>query len=413
MQPMIRVFGITGTNGKTTASCMLKEILQEEWGECGLIGTIEHRIGEKRYTPINTTPGKELLKELFHEMKLQNVNQCVMEVSSHGIHQGRIQDIQIDYGGFTNLSQDHLDYHKTMEAYYQVKKQLFLRCTKGVALNLDDSYGKRLYEELRQTVDIPLIKGYSLKDRGADFYGQVFEESLAGSRLRLFEAGQLLGELTVSIPGRHFACNAVTAAAMARLGGTGFPTVQAGLLRMKNVPGRMERIGSIDDTLGIVDYAHTPDGLEKLLTTVSQFKRGKLLCVFGCGGFRDKGKRKLMGRIAGNCSDYCIITNDNPRGEPPENISQAIEEGMYETGCGYSVILDRYQAIKRAVSLADKWDIIVVAGKGHETYQLTGDEKLPFDDRKVLKELLEKKYEKTYNETGGGSDGRQIDTGLR
>ena len=161
----------------------------------------------------------------------------------------------------------------------------------------------------------------------------------------------------------------------------------------------MELIGEEADTLGVVDYAHTPDGLEKLLSTLALFKRGRLICVFGCGGFRDKGKRPLMGEIAGNYSDYCVITNDNPRGEPPENICQSIEEGLYPTGCDYCILLDRYQAIKRAVSLATKWDIIVVAGKGHETYQLSGDEKLPFDDRKVLKELLENKYEKTYNET--------------
>ena len=168
---------------------------------------------------------------------------------------------------------------------------------------------------------------------------------------------------------------------------------------MEPVPGRMERIGSDKDTLGIVDYAHTPDGMEKLLTTLSGFKRGKLLCVFGCGGFRDKGKRFLMGETAGTYSDYAIITNDNPRGEPPENICQDIEEGLRPTGCSYQIIFDRYQAIKRAVSLADKWDIIVVAGKGHETYQLSGDQKIPFDDRAVLKELLEKKYEKNYDET--------------
>ncbi len=396
---MIQVFGITGTNGKTTASYMLREILQEEKGACGIIGTIEHQIGEKHYIPVNTTPGADLLKELFHQMKLQEIGQCVMEVSSHGIAQGRIRELVIDYCGFTNLSQDHLDYHNTMESYYQVKKQLFLQCKKGAAINLDDIYGKRLYEELRQMVDISGIKGYSLKDTNAYFYGKITEETIEGSKFCFFEEGKLLGDLEIGIPGRHFIYNAMTAAAMARQAGVSFSAIREGLLKANHIPGRMERIGSKEDTLGIVDYAHTPDGLEKLLMTLSQFKRGKLLCVFGCGGFRDKGKRRLMGEAAGTYSDYCIITNDNPRGEPPENISQAIEEGIYGTGCDYTVILDRYQAIKRAVSLADKWDIIVVAGKGHEAYQLSGDEKLPFDDRKVLKELLEKKYETTYHKT--------------
>ncbi|MFR7985115.1 MAG: UDP-N-acetylmuramoyl-L-alanyl-D-glutamate--2,6-diaminopimelate ligase [Clostridia bacterium] len=395
---MTRVFGITGTNGKTTTACMLKEILEQAGNPCGLIGTIEYQIGGKRHIPVNTTPGRDLLRDLFAEMKEEGVEQCVMEVSSHGIDQGRIDDIRIDYAGFTNLSQDHLDYHKTMENYYQVKKQLFLRCTEGAVINGDDPYGKRLYAELRETVDNSSIKRYSLKDTAADYYGKILEKSLLRSRFQFFESGNLLGELEVSIPGEHFVYNAMLAASMARQAGIEFSHLRAGLLEL-HVPGRMQQIGSEEDTLGVVDYAHTPDGLEKLLTTLSELKRGRMLCVFGCGGFRDKGKREMMGRIAGSYSDYCIITNDNPRGEPPENIAQAIEEGLRPTGCPYCIVLDRYQAIKRAVSLADKWDIIVVAGKGHETYQLSGDQKLPFDDRKTLRELLEKKYEKTYGES--------------
>lgn len=398
MKIMTRVFGITGTNGKTTTACMLKEILEQAGNPCGLIGTIEYQIGGKRHIPVNTTPGRDLLRDLFAEMKEEGVEQCVMEVSSHGIDQGRIDDIRIDYAGFTNLSQDHLDYHKTMENYYQVKKQLFLRCTEGAVINGDDPYGKRLYAELRETVDNSSIKRYSLKDTAADYYGKILEKSLLRSRFQFFESGNLLGELEVSIPGEHFVYNAMLAASMARQAGIEFSHLRAGLLEL-HVPGRMQQIGSEEDTLGVVDYAHTPDGLEKLLTTLSELKRGRMLCVFGCGGFRDKGKREMMGRIAGFYSDYCIITNDNPRGEPPENIAQAIEEGLRPTGCPYCIVLDRYQAIKRAVSLADKWDIIVVAGKGHETYQLSGDQKLPFDDRKTLRELLEKKYEKTYGES--------------
>lgn len=398
MKIMTRVFGITGTNGKTTTACMLKEILEQAGKTCGLIGTIEYQIGGKRHIPVNTTPGRDLLRDLFAEMKEEGVEQCVMEVSSHGIDQGRIDDIRIDYAGFTNLSQDHLDYHKTMENYYQVKKQLFLRCTEGAVINGDDPYGKRLYAELRETVDNSSIKRYSLKDTAADYYGKILEKSLLRSRFQFFESGNLLGELEVSIPGEHFVYNAMLAASMARQVGIEFSHLRAGLLEL-HVPGRMQQIGSEEDTLGVVDYAHTPDGLEKLLTTLSELKRGRMLCVFGCGGFRDKGKREMMGRIAGSYSDYCIITNDNPRGEPPENIAQAIEEGLRPTGCPYCIVLDRYQAIKRAVSLADKWDIIVVAGKGHETYQLSGDQKLPFDDRKTLRELLEKKYEKTYGES--------------
>lgn len=386
---------------------MLRSIL-EQTGPCSLIGTIEYLIKDSRYTPKNTTPGKETLKKLFLEMNRQDVKQCVMEVSSHGIDQGRIEDIKFSGVGFTNLSRDHLDYHKTMEQYYQVKKKLFLMENVQKTVNLDDKYGMRLYKELMAECECH-VKGYSLERQDVDYYGNITEASITGTKIDFYENHKYLGNLDVKIPGKHFASDALLAAAMARQNEIDFDMVKKGLQEMEPVTGRMEQIGSVDDTLGIVDYAHTPDGLENLLKTVSEFKRGKLLCVFGCGGFRDRGKRHIMGKIAGYYSDYCIITNDNPRGEPPENIAEAIEEGLHPTGCEYSVILNRYQAIKRAVSLADKWDIIVVAGKGHETCQISGKGCVPFDDRKILKELLEKKYERTYNATDSDRNGRSLD----
>lgn len=391
---MIRVFGITGTNGKTTASWMLRNILQQS-GECGLIGTIEYVVGEKHYLPQNTTPGRKVMRKLLSEMKERQIQQCVMEVSSHGIHQGRVDEVSFSGIGFTNLSRDHLDYHKTMEEYYQVKKQFFLKNPQNTAVNIDDEYGKRLYSELEHD----LKKSCSLQDAKADVYGKILQESLQRTCLEVFESEQLLGQLVVSIPGRQFAEDALLAATMARQAGIDFDQIQEGLKGTDTITGRMERVGKIDDTLGIVDYAHTPDSLERLLKTVCKSKKGKVICVFGCGGYRDKGKRYLMGKIAGTYCDYCIITNDNPRGEPPENIAQAVEEGVHAVECEYSIILNRYQAIKRAVSLADKWDIIVVAGKGHETYQVSGAECVPFNDKEVLRELLEKKYEKIYTET--------------
>lgn len=217
--------------------------------------------------------------------------------------------------------------------------------------------------------------------------------------MELQHRGRILGELQIPMAGKHFASDALLASALAMASGIEFSDVAAGLRRLPQIPGRMELIGDPDDTLGIVDYAHTPDGLENLLQTVRAFAMGRVICVFGCGGFRDKEKRRMMGKIAGTLADYCIITNDNPRGEPAENIAEAIEEGVHPTGCGYSVIMDRRRAIQRAVFLASKWDVIVVAGKGHEKYQLIGEEKYPFDDSCVLKELLEKKYEKTYDRT--------------
>ena len=391
---MIKVFGITGTNGKTTASYMLRNIL-EQTAPCGLIGTVEYIIKNRKYKPCNTTPGKDVMTELLEKMTEENVSNCVMEVSSHGIHQGRINDIMFAGAGFTNLTRDHLDYHGTMENYYQVKKQLFIKNGIHRTVNLDDEYGVRLYRDLSELIGAGIIeggvKGFSLEDAGADFYGEIVNSTLTGTDMKVFREGKLLGQINIPIPGRHFASDALLAASMALQGSAGFDQVCKGIKELYCVPGRMEIVGNADDIIGIVDYAHTPDSLEKLLLTVNGLKKGKVLCVFGCGGYRDKGKRGIMGEIAGKYSDFCIITNDNPRGEAAENIAEAIEEGLRPGGCPYCIILDRYQAIKRAVSLAGKWDIIVVAGKGHETYQIIGSEKVPFDDRKVLKEFLEKK----------------------
>jgi len=396
---LIRVFGITGTNGKTTASWMLRNILQQK-GPCALVGTINYIIGDESYVPENTTPGKARIRALLSEMTERRVNACVMEVSSHGIDQGRTDDVIFEGVGFTNLSRDHLDYHGSMEQYYLTKKKLFLNKTAFKTIFLDDEYGSRMYEELRAEENYAgnVIKGCSLTMRDADFYGKILTMGISGTRMEFYEDNICRGTLEVRLPGTHFAADALVAAAMARQAGCPFEDIRKGIASVKCIAGRMELIGSEDDTLGVVDYAHTPDGLEKLLLTLSEYCRNRLICVFGCGGFRDRSKRSVMGRVAGTYSDYCVITNDNPRGEPPENIAQAIEEGVHETGCGYEIILDRRQAIKRAVSLADKWDIIVVAGKGHETYQISENGCVPFDDRKVLKEFLEKKYEKTYDE---------------
>lgn len=395
---MIRVFGITGTNGKTTASWMLRNILEQS-GPCGLIGTIEHVAGNLHYAPENTTPGKMRIAQLLEKMADQNIRSCVMEVSSHGIDQGRIDDVIFSGVGFTNLSRDHMDYHGSMEQYYQTKKKLFENNNVCSAVNVDDGYGRRLYEEMSGKYSEKVLNNFSLDFPYADFYGKIKSHDILGTSMTVFEKGKRLGAMHVRLAGKHFASNALLALTMARQAGIPFEDIRKGIESLKKISGRMECIGDKEDTLGIVDFAHTPDSFEKLLETVAEMKRGKLICVFGCGGFRDKGKRRMMGEVAGRYSDYCIITNDNPRGEPPENIITAIEEGVHPTGCGYCIVPDRYQAIKRAVSLSDKWDIIVVTGKGHEIYQYTGNECVPFDDRKVLKELLEKKYEKTYNET--------------
>lgn len=380
----LKVFGITGTNGKTTVSYILRNILKTAGKKSGLIGTISHQIGENEYESINTTPGEKLLLEYFSQMIESNTDCCVMEVSSHGLAQGRVDKINIDYAGFTNLTQDHLDYHHTMEEYYEAKKKLFLMSKQVNIINVDDPYGKRLFEELEKSGAARGV-AVSIEDKSAGFFGEIEESAVTGSKINFYENGNIIGNFTIKTPGRFSIYNAMLAAGLARCGGIGFDDVKSGIETLRGVPGRFEVIQGKNDVTAIVDYAHTPDALENILKTASEIQnKGRLLCVFGCGGNRDKDKRKKMGLIAGSYSDYVIITNDNPRSEDPEDIAAEIEEGVYDTGCDYHIILDRYQAIKRAASLCRKGDIIIIAGKGHESYQIIGNEKRPFNDKETV-----------------------------
>jgi len=381
------VFGITGTNGKTTVSYILRNILKTTGKKCGLIGTISHQIGENEYEAINTTPGEKLLLDYFDQMTGSSIDYCVMEVSSHGLDQGRVDKINIDYAGFTNLTQDHLDYHGTMEAYYEAKKKLFLISKRSNVINIDDPYGKRLFAELDRARSVTV----SIEAQSADYFGEIEESAITGSKICFYENGNKMGNFTVKTPGQFSIYNAMIAAGLARCGGIRFDDIKSGIETMDGVPGRFEVIRGKDEITAIVDYAHTPDALENVLKTASEAKnKGRLLCVFGCGGNRDKDKRRKMGLIAGTYSDYVIITNDNPRSEDPLDIAAEIEEGVYDTGCNYHVMLDRYQAIKSAVALCSKGDIIVIAGKGHETYQIIGNQKYSFDDRETVRTELEK-----------------------
>ena len=333
---MTDVFAITGTNGKTTASYMLRNILCYSGRKTGLIGTITHQIGEEDYSPVNTTPGKDLLRTYFDKMDSKHMDCCVIEASSHGLVQGRLDDTEISYGAFTNLTQDHLDYHKTMEEYFRCKCLLFERNLKGGAVNA--------------------------------------------------------GDVRLSMPGVQFAYDALIAIGLAYEYGIEFDKIRAGIETLRSVPGRWQLVWDRDNIRAIVDFAHTPDALERLLKTARNLTDGQIICMFGCGGDRDTGKRFQMGEIAGRYSDYVIVTSDNPRGEDPEDITARIEEGVYSTGAAYSVIPDRKKAIRKAAVLARKNTLIIVAGKGHEKYQIIGDKKLPFDDVRILKEFLEEKY---------------------
>nr|WP_315022616.1 UDP-N-acetylmuramoyl-L-alanyl-D-glutamate--2,6-diaminopimelate ligase [uncultured Aminipila sp.] len=390
----IEVFGITGTNGKTTVSYMLKSILEEAGRECGLVGTITHTIGKKQYNAINTTPSKEVLEKYFNELEQQNIGSCVMEVSSHGLDQGRIDNVDIHYSGFTNLTQDHLDYHITMENYFKAKAKLFYKTKKGMCINIDDSYGKRLYDKIKTEQDAGNIdskiklQSFSFKEDGADFFGKIVENTIEGIVLEPFEAGESWGEIEIDLPGKTTAYNGLLALAMARQAGIDRKSIIEGLKRLKGVPGRFQIVGNYKNIDVVIDFAHTPDALENLLKAAGELKKGRLICVFGCGGNRDKEKRSIMGRIAGEYSEFCIITSDNPRFEEPSAITAEIENGMTKTNCKYIVEVDRREAIIKAITMYEKGDLIVIAGKGHEKYQLVNGKKLPFDDEMVVKEII-------------------------
>lgn len=386
---MTDVFAITGTNGKTTASYMLRNILCYSGRKTGLIGTITHQIGEEEYSPVNTTPGRDLLRTYFDKMDSKHMDCCVIEASSHGLVQGRLDDTEISYGAFTNLTQDHLDYHKTMEEYFRCKCLLFERNLKGGAVNADDSWGQKILESYGKKDKLASV---SIMDRYCDYFGKTSEADITGQVLEIYIKGEYAGDVRLSMPGVQFAYDALIAIGLASEYGIGFDRIKPGIETLKSVPGRWQLVWDRDNIRAIVDFAHTPDALERLLKTARNLTDGQIICMFGCGGDRDTGKRFQMGEIAGRYSDYVIVTSDNPRGEDPEDITARIEEGVYSTGASYSVIPDRKKAIRKAAVLARKNTLIIVAGKGHEKYQIIGDKKLPFDDVRILKEFLEEKY---------------------
>lgn len=381
------LFGVTGTNGKTTVAYMLKSVIESNGSSCGIIGTIGYRYGNKAYEAVNTTPESCELHKMFADMKEDGIENCVMEVSSHALALGRVDDLKFQYAIFTNLTPDHMDFHINTEDYFKAKKKLFYLSQKANIINLDDNYGRKLYDELK-VKEIETL-GFSLKDKKADFYGEIIKTTERGSEVRVYEKSEELGIFKLNIPGIFTIYNGMAALACSRVAGISLQNIQMGMDSLKGVPGRFELVENSKGMIAIVDYAHTPDALEKVLKTASDFNKGRLICVFGCGGDRDKKKRSLMGAVAGKYSDYCIITTDNPRTEKQEDITIDIEKGIYDTGCNYEIINDRYEAIKKAVSIYKKGDIIMVAGKGHESYQIIGNTKTHFDDKEVLIKIIE------------------------
>lgn len=381
----IKVIGVTGTNGKTTVTTLIKQILEFDGHKVGLVGTNGNMIGDKLLPSERTTPESLELQELFRSMADAGCDYAVMEVSSHSLALSRVYGIPFEMGAFTNLTQDHLDFHKTMENYLKAKKMLFPMC-KAAAVNIDDAAGREIAQE--KTCNMVT---YSI-DEASDCRAENVRISAKGVLFDLDFKGTKY-PVRLAIPGRFSVYNALAACAVGLSLGVEPEKVLGALMVAKGVKGRAETVYTNTDYTVIIDYAHTPDGLENIVSTVREFAEGRVITVFGCGGDRDATKRPIMGEIAGRLSDYCIITSDNPRTEEPMSIILQIEEGMKRTSCRYEMIENRRAAIRAAMDMARKGDCIILAGKGHETYQIIGREKRHFDEREVIQEILEGRNE--------------------
>ncbi len=375
------MLGVTGTNGKTSTTYMVKSIAEQAGKKVGLIGTIQNMIGDEVIETGRTTPESADLFALLRQMADEKVDLVIMEVSSHALVQDRVYGIQYQVALFTNLTQDHLDYHKTFDNYLSAKKLLFSQCDVAV-INHDDPHAEKIMEGLECPIYTTGIH------TPASYNASEIDIQTSGVRFLLrTPKGESLIRLHIS--GLFSIYNAMGAAAMMQQAGFSLEQIVSGLEALKGVAGRLQAVNTNGKPFSVyVDYAHTPDALENVLTTVRAFAKARVLSLFGCGGDRDRAKRPLMGEIGGRHSDYVIITSDNPRSEEPETIVKAIEEGVKKSGAPYTVIVNRREAIAYALSILEENDILVIAGKGHENYQEINGVKHHFDDKEIVEELL-------------------------
>ena len=379
------LIGVTGTKGKTTTCHMIRSILEEAGRKTGLIGTLGTRIGSRVLNSERTTPESLDLQQVFAQMADEGVQDVVMEVSSQGLALQRVKYCKFDTGVFTNLSRDHISpaEHASMDEYLEAKCLLFRYCKTGL-VNRDCRYADRVIEKAGCGILTYSIEGEAdIKAKNPVYLpGGVRFDMTSPWYERNF---------SVNIPGRFSIYNALAAASVCGLAGIPGDAVARGLEKVQ-VPGRAEPVETGRDFSVIIDYAHTPDSLENILATVKAFARGKVICVFGCGGDRDRTKRPMMGAIAGQYADYTVITSDNPRTEDPDAIIRDIEEGIKAVSGSYTCITDRREAIRHAMISAEAGDVILLAGKGHETYQILKDRTIHFDEREVIKEILDRDF---------------------
>jgi UDP-N-acetylmuramoyl-L-alanyl-D-glutamate--2,6-diaminopimelate ligase len=375
------IIGITGTNGKTTSTFMIKSIIDFHGRSTGLLGTIYNIIGDRIEEAKRTTPESMDLQNIFREMEQSGVDSCIMEVSSHSLDLKRVFGVEFKVGMFTNLTQDHLDFHGNMEEYFNAKMKLFDNCEIAV-INSDDEYGKK-------AINI-------LKDKKIITYGIDSDSDVKAKDIVISGEGtsfimcykDVLTPIKLHLPGKFNVYNALSCAAASIGMGIEIDIIKKGLESLEKVPGRSEKINSKKGFTIVIDYAHTPDGIINILNTAREYTKGKLVVIFGCGGDRDRTKRPIMGKAAGERADFCVVTSDNPRTEDPAAIIQDIIPGVIETSCPYTIIEDRRKAIEYAIQNGNDGDVIVIAGKGHETYQILKDKTINFDEREIVKDIL-------------------------
>jgi len=380
-----KLIGVTGTNGKTTVTHIVKDILESCGKTVGIIGTNGIFIrGERKdlYKNTPTTPNAPELWQMFDVMVKSGIEYIVMEVSSHALSLDRVYGCEFDVGVFTNLTREHLDFHETMEEYRRAKEKLFGISKIGV-INIDDIAGTKIYSNIKG-------KKVSVGFDDADFTIHALSVKEAMSEF-MIEHDNEIEKTTLSLPGKFNVYNALLSVACCVGVGIDFKEAVKGLKNVKPVKGRMEKVPLEEEFSVIIDYAHSPDGLEKVIHTLKGCARGRVITLFGCGGDRDRSKRALMGEISGRFSDFTVITSDNPRTENPFLIIEDIVEGIKKTRGRFTVIIDRKKAIEYALSIADKGDMVLLAGKGQEDYQIIGREKIPFDEAGIVREYSHRK----------------------
>ena len=378
----LKLIGLTGTNGKTTTTFLIKQILEGAGKRVGLIGTVQNMVCNEVYPAKYTTPDAYELQRLFSLMVKADCEYCVMEVSSQALAQGRVNGLNFEIGAFTNLTQDHLDYHKTWENYFNSKRILFENSSIAVT-NADDENGLKIVSGLNCKV-----VSYAVNTNNADYVAKNVKFKSNGVEYEL--VSELIGRVNCPIPGRFSVYNSLCAASIALTLGISFEEVLTAISKSNGVKGRIEVVPTDTDYTVIIDYAHSPDGLENIISSLREIAKKRIVTVFGCGGDRDRTKRPIMGKIAAELSDFCVVTSDNPRSENPSKIIEDILEGIKGVSTPYVVVENRREAIKWALEHAEKDDIILLAGKGHETYQILPTGTIHFDEREVVADILKK-----------------------